>query len=66
MYLHCVGKVVGLNVRWQRRIEKAWQGGRFMLFKSATFHALTMMRRESGLCLIVSIASEIWSIKPPL
>ncbi len=67
MYLHCVGKVVGLNVRWQRRIEKKHgKEGRFILFKSATFHALTMMRRESGLCLMVSIASEIWSIKPPL
>ena len=37
-----------------------------MLSKSATFHALTMIRRESGLCLIVSTASVIWSIDPPL
>lgn len=33
---------------------------------SATFHALTMIRRESGLCLSVSTTSLIWSMKPPL
>jgi hypothetical protein len=32
---------------------------------SATFQALTMMRRESGLVLIVFTASAIWSIWPP-
>ena len=30
-----------------------------MLFKSATFHALTMMRRESGLCLIVLLLRNL-------
>lgn len=35
------------------------------VFRSATFHALTIILRESGLCLMVSTASAIWSITPP-
>lgn len=46
-------------------LKNAWHGGRFMWFKSPTFQALTMVRRESGLCLMVSTASEIWSMNVP-
>ena len=44
----------------------AWQGGRFIFSMSATFHALTMMRRESGLFFSVLTTSLIWSMCPPL
>ena len=36
-----------------------------ILLRSATFQALTMMRRESGLVLSVWITSLIWSMCPP-
>ena len=36
-----------------------------ILFSSATFQALTIMRRESGLVLRVRMTSAIWSMWPP-
>lgn len=36
-----------------------------MLSMSATFHALTIIRRDSGFVLMVLIAFASWSMCPP-
>ena len=41
-------------------------GGKAIFSTSATFHALTIIRRLSGFFLIVSTIFAIWSIVPPL
>ncbi len=42
-----------------------WHGGSAIESTSATFQALTMWRRESGLFLIDSMTLAIWSTCPP-